>query len=218
MQRQPELVLYYAPVACSLVPWITLTGAGAKFETRAVNLGRRDQLSPEYLRINPKHRVPVLLIDGAPLTENVAIQLWIARQFPQARLMPDDPFAYARATSLVAWCASGIHPTLTPNALPDRFCDLPGAAANVRACAQKLTHEYLAIADVMLAGREWFFDHFTTADAYFYWCMRRAQNFKIDVSAHPHCLEHFKRMADRPSVQKLQAFEADVMAKLAAAA
>ena len=31
--------------------------------------------------MNPKHKVPVLLIDGEPLTENVAIQLFIARRF-----------------------------------------------------------------------------------------------------------------------------------------
>ena len=217
MSPQPELALYYAPVACSLVPWITLTEAGAAFETRPVNLGNRGQMSPEFLRLNPKHRVPVLVIDGKPLTENVAIQMWIARQFPHARLMPEDPMQYAQATSIVAWCASGIHPTLTPNALPDRFCTLPDSADNVRACAQKLMHEYLAIADQMLAGRDWFLDHFTTADAYFYWCVRRAQMFKIDISAHRDCLAHFERMERRPSVQKLLAFEASVIAKFAAA-
>src|SRR5665213_815077 len=48
-----NLVLYYAPVACSLVPYITLTEAGAQFEVRPVNMGKRQQMSADYLKVNP---------------------------------------------------------------------------------------------------------------------------------------------------------------------
>src|SRR5665647_1820949 len=62
-----------------------------------------------------------------------AIQIWIARQFPQARLLPADPLEQARAIAVMAWCASGIHPKLTQQARPERYCDLPGSADSVRA-------------------------------------------------------------------------------------
>ena len=42
------------------------------------------------MQLNPKHKVPVLVIDDEPLTENVAIQIWIARNFPDAGLLPRD--------------------------------------------------------------------------------------------------------------------------------
>jgi glutathione S-transferase len=210
MNLQPKLALYFAPTTCSLVPWITLTEAGAVFETRTVNMRKRDQMTPEFLRLNPKHRVPVLLIDDQPLTENVAIQLWIAQAFPAARLMPADPLDHARATSLLAWCASGIHPTLTPNALPDRYCDLPDSAESVRRCARKLLLENMAIADERLAGREWFFDHFTSADAYFFWCVRKAKQFGIDLGEQRHVTAHFERMRQRPSVSAYEAYEAQI--------
>ena len=71
-----KIELYYAPIACSLVPYVTLTEAGAEFEVRPVNLGKGQQMSPEYLKINPKHKVPVLVVDGKILTENVAIHTW----------------------------------------------------------------------------------------------------------------------------------------------
>src|SRR5664279_4909091 len=138
-----NLQLYYGPIACSLVPYITLTEAGAQFEVEVVNFRKGGHMSPEFLRLNPKHKVPVLVIDGEPLTENVAIQLWIANQFPQARLLPAGP-AYYQAISLMAWCASGIHPFLTPNILPQRYCDLPGSEDSVRRCAQKSLHENYA--------------------------------------------------------------------------
>jgi hypothetical protein len=74
-----HLTLYYAPVSCSLVTYITLTEAGANFSVRPLNFGRGEHYNPEFLRINPRHRVPVLLIDDQPLLETLAIQLWAAR-------------------------------------------------------------------------------------------------------------------------------------------
>lgn len=213
-----QLTLAYCPVACSLVPYVLLTEAGATFETRNVNLARNEHQHPDYLRINPKAKVPALIIDGEPLTENVAIQLWIARQFPDARLMPADPMDYFRAVSVMAWCASGIHPKITQSARPERFCSLAGSADDVRALGTQGLREQLVIADSMLAGRDWFFDAFGCADAYFYWCFRRAGMFDVDLSALAHCHAHRQRMEQRPSVQALLAYEAQVRAEFAKAA
>ena len=210
-----KITLAYCPVACSMVPYILLTEADAEFDTLPVNLSRGENNSPEYLRINPKGKVPALIIDGEPLTENVAIQIWIARQYPSARLLPEDPMGYAQAISVMAWCAAGIHPKLTQQARPERYCDLEGSADNVRAHGAHSLHELFDIADHMLAGRTWFFDHFTCADAYFYWCFRRGAMFKPDVSGFKNCMAHMHRMAQRPSVQALLGFEAQVQSDFA---
>jgi glutathione S-transferase len=69
-----DIVLYYAPIACSLVPYVTLTEASATFEVRTLNMRKGQHKSSEYLKINPKHKVPLLVVDGKPLSENVAIQ------------------------------------------------------------------------------------------------------------------------------------------------
>lgn len=214
-----ELVLAYCPVACSLVPYILLTEAGAQFTTLPVNLSKGENFSPEYLRVNPKAKVPALLIDGEPLTENVAIQLWISRRFPEAKLMPDhDSLDYFKAISVMAWCAAGIHPKLTQQARPERYCDLPGSADNVRAHGSHSLFELFAIAEEMLDGREWFFETFSCADAYFYWCFRRGTQFGPDVSQFKNCRAHMLRMESRPSVQKLLAYEKSVQADFAKAA
>ena len=42
----------------------TLTEAGAKFEVRPLNFRKGQHMSPEYLKINPKHKVPLLVVDG----------------------------------------------------------------------------------------------------------------------------------------------------------
>ncbi len=213
-----KIALYYGPIACSLVPYVTLTEAKAEFEVRPVNLGKRQQMSPEYLKINSKHKVPVLEIDGQLLTENVAIQMWIARNFPQAKLLPADPWQELRAISMLAWCASGIHPFLTRINAPARVCDVPGTGDSVKKLAAEALSETFEIADAMLAGREFFFDHFTAVDAHFFWCFRRATQFELALSGFKNCMAHFERMKGRASFQKVLAYEKDVLAGFTKAA
>lgn len=206
-----QIELYYAPLTCSMVPFIALTEAGAAFTVHTISFRENGHHSEAYARLNPKRQVPTLLVDGTTLTENVAIQLWIARHCPGASLLPAGEAEY-QAISLMAWCASGIHPFITPNRRPERYCDLPGSAESVRRCAHAALHDRFRIADERLAGRAWFFDHFTLADAYFFWCFRRATQFDVDTSRYGHCTALFERVLQRPSVRKLLAFEAQALA------
>lgn len=59
-----KIVLYYAPITCALAPYITLTEAGAEFDVHPLNFRKAQHTSPEYLKINPKHKVPLLVVDG----------------------------------------------------------------------------------------------------------------------------------------------------------
>ncbi len=213
-----EIVLYYAPTTCALAPYITLSEANAEFDTRALNFRTEQNKSADYLKLNPKHKVPLLVIDGEPLTESTAIQIWIARNFPEAKLLPADPFQELKAISLMSWCSSGIHPYLSRLNAPVRVCDLPEASESVSRLAKEFLSETFQIAEGMLAGQEFFFDHFTAPDAHFFWCCRRATQFDFDLSEFSNCWAHFARMKDRASVQKLLAYEKEVMAGFAGAA
>jgi len=213
-----DIALYYAPAACSLVPYVTLTEAKATFDVRPLNFRKGQQMSADYLKLNPKHKVPLLVVDGKPLTENVAIQIWIARNFPQAKLLPADPWQELQAISILAWCASGIHPFLSRINSPPKVCDVPGSEDSVRRLATELLHENYRIADDMLAGREFLFDHFTAADAHFFWCVRRGSQLGVDPTGFANCAAHFERMKQRPSVQKALAFEKAVLEEFAKAA
>jgi glutathione S-transferase len=53
-----QLILYYAPNACSLVPYVALTEAGAPFEVRPLNFRKSQHMAPEYFQLNPKHKRP----------------------------------------------------------------------------------------------------------------------------------------------------------------
>jgi glutathione S-transferase len=218
LETTMEILLYYAPIACSLVPYVTLTEAGANFAVRTINLRKEQQRSADYLKLNPKHKVPLLVVDGKPLSENVAIQIWIARNFPKAKLLPADSWQELQAISILSWCSSGIHPCLARINSPSKVCDLPDTGESVRKMAVGPLFENYKIADGMLAGREYFFDHFTAADAHFFWCFRRGLQFKLDLSGFPNCSAHFERMTNRPSIQKLLSYEKAILEEFAKAA
>lgn len=206
-----KIELYYAPTTCALAPFITLTEAGAEFDVHRLNFRTNDHLSPEYRKINPKHKVPMLVVDGQKLTENAAIHLWVSHTFPQARLIPAEPWEQAQAISLLSWCSGGIHPYLSRINNPAKVCNVDGTADAVLAPAVAALQENFGIANELLEGQDYLMGDFTAPDAHFFWCTRRATQFKLDLSAFPNVLAHFERMQTRPSVQKLLAFEKETI-------
>src|SRR5882757_5771834 len=92
-----KMTFYFAPHTCALASHIALADAGADYVAELVDFKANEQQSPQYLAINPKGRVPALVTDRGILTETPAILGFIAQSFPQARLAPTDPFAFAQA-------------------------------------------------------------------------------------------------------------------------
>jgi glutathione S-transferase len=213
-----KLTLYYAPIAFSLVPLVTLHESGADFDVKPISLKNKQQHNADYLRINPKAKVPVLVVDGEALTENVAILTWLASAFPAAKLLPTDPKNAIKALSLMAWCASGLHPPLTRIFNPARYCDAPGSEESVHKLALEEVIKNFKIVDGLLAGKEWMFDHWTAVDAYLFWVWRRFGIFKIEIPPFPNYAGHGERMMKRDSVKRALAFEREVQAQAEKAA
>lgn len=210
-----DITLYFAANTCALAPFITLNEAGAQFHVAGLNFRRKEQLAPEFVVLNPKHKVPLLVVDGRPLTENPAIQLWIARAFPNARLLPQDPWREVEAISILSWCSSGIHPHLSRINSPEKYCGAGACGEDVRALAHEFLDESFRLAESMLAGREHFFDHFTAADAHMFWCLRRATQLCFDLGRLPNCKAFFERMSARESVRRALDFEARMLSAAA---
>ena len=214
------LSLYFAPNTCAIVPLISLYEAGAVFTPKPIDFRRRQNKSPNYLAINPLHKVPVLLIQDEllkdeVLAENVAIALWIAQHYPNADLLPKDGQQLIRAISLMTWFAAGIHPHISRYNSPAKYCDAPDSADAMRTIAQAMIFENYHRADSLLRGREFFFDHFTAVDAHFFWCFRRGHQLELDLTPFAACRAHFDRVLGRTSVQKALAYEAAVKEEFA---
>ena len=102
--------LCYTPHTCSLASHIALEDAGAEYELRRIDFSKNEQQSPEYLRVNPKARVPALVTPHGILTGTPAISTFIAQTFPQAALAPlNDPFAFAELQAFTSYLCSTLH-------------------------------------------------------------------------------------------------------------
>ena len=102
--------LYYAPGTCALASHIALEEAGAAYSAERLDFKSNQQNSPEYLKINPKGRVPALVTDRGILTETPAMLAFIAQSFPQAKLAPlDDAFAFAQVQAFNSYLCSTVH-------------------------------------------------------------------------------------------------------------
>jgi glutathione S-transferase len=65
--------LYYAVNTCSLATHIALEDAGADYELRRIDFSDTEQQSPDYLKVNPKARVPAIVTPHGILTETPAM-------------------------------------------------------------------------------------------------------------------------------------------------
>ena len=131
------LTLYYSPGASSVIPHVTLEEIGAPYELKFINLAKGEHKGAAYLKINPRGKVPALSIDSNVLTENVAILTYLAKQFPDARLLPQDLSEEARCISTMAWFASAVHPTFAHIIRPERFASDTAVQLNMKETARK---------------------------------------------------------------------------------
>ncbi len=200
--------LYFSPGACSLVSLVALEEVGAIYTPHQVLLSRGDHKKPEYLELNPKGKVPLLVVNGAPLTENVAILTALSRLFPDAGLLPkQDWMAEVQALSMLAWCASGLHPYVTRLCLPQFICDDASAAPRIQQMAAEILVKNLAMLDQQLQDRAWFLGNWSAVDAYVLWVWRRIQAAPIETQAYTALAAHAQRMQHRPSVVRALAVE-----------
>lgn len=212
-----ELMLYFAPGSCSRVSLIALEETGQPFEARLIRFMKGEHRSPQYLSLNPKGKVPLLVVDGEPLSENVAILTFLARAYPHAKLLPFGSGAMqnAQILSLLAWCASGLHPIVTRIRLPQMFCDVPEGRDRVRAIALEAMAGNFALIESTLSRQPWMLGEWSAVDAYVYWIWFRSTGSGLDGAPYPHFADHARRMESRASTQRVLEREARAERQLA---
>lgn len=162
------IALYYSPGACSLAAHILLAEAGAPYELRPTLIAEGATQSAEFLRLNPKGRVPVLVEGDFVLTELPAICHFIARRYPSARLWPVDPQLSARTLEWFNWLSSSVHAVAFAQLWrPHRFVDDASLHEAVARKGRQNVLEAFAMIEERLAGRQWALgDAYSAVDAF----------------------------------------------------
>lgn len=198
--------LYWAPGTCALASHIALEEAGAKYETVRLDFKQADQRKPEYLKVNPKGRVPALVTERGILTETPAILAWIAQTYPQAKLAPTDAFDFAAAQAFNSYLCSTVHPAHAHGPRASRWSDDAAAQETMKAkvpqnmsdCFALIENEYFKGPWVMGAA-------YSICDAYLYTISNWLAGDRVDIAKFPKVHEHHKRMSERPAVKAVMA-------------
>ncbi|MGH8254439.1 MAG: glutathione S-transferase family protein [Steroidobacteraceae bacterium] len=197
--------LYYSPGTASLAVHLALLEIGAPYRLELVDIDRQAQRSADYLRLNPRGRVPTLLIDGKPHAEVAALLLMLADRHPDSKLAPRT--GETRRNDLYQWLAycsfslgatfrnwfyprdlgSAEHPAAVQNALCARIETIwDGIDAHLGAGGPYLLGDALSMADLQLLMY-----------------MRWSRNMPKPALAWPALARFATHMRARPSWQKL---------------
>jgi glutathione S-transferase len=180
---------YQSPGSSSMAVHIALHEVHAKFRTKRIEFAKREQDPPEFRGLNPEAKVPTLVMDGRVLTEVAGIMYYLARVYPEAKLLPlGEMEAEAQVISWMSFVASSLH----------------GAGRQGEDHARRM----YGLADRRLGDRRWAVGDYSIADIHLfrlYW--RFGRRLGGDEGAYPQLARHFEQMMQRPAVRKTLAVE-----------
>lgn len=207
---EPALTLYHAPQTRSSGVRILLEELGAPHTLDVLDLQSGRGREPAYLRINPLGKVPALRHGDALITEQAAIYLYLADQFPERGLAPPigDPLRGPYLRWMVFY-GSSFEPAVVDRALqrepgPKAMSPYGDFDAVLRTVVEALTP-----GPYLLGERH------SAADVLWGAALGWTTGFKL-VPEERAIMAYLARVNARPAVRKIMAEEAALSAELAA--
>ncbi|UDF35840.1 UNVERIFIED_ORG: glutathione S-transferase N-terminal domain-containing protein [Shinella sp. XGS7] len=158
--RHPErLQLYSLPTPNGVKVSIALEELGLPYEAHLVDFGSNDQLSPEFLSLNPNNKIPAILDPQGPggeplaLFESGAILVYLAEK--QGQFLPQDPALRYQALQWLMFQMGGVGPMFGQLGFFHKFAgkDYEDKRPRDRYVAE--SRRLLGVLDQHLAGRDW---------------------------------------------------------------
>ena len=168
-QHPDRIQLYSLPTPNGVKVSIALEELGLAYEPHLVSFEKNDQLSPEFLSLNPNNKIPALIDPNGPggkplaLFESGAILIYLADK--AGTLMPEDPAARYETLQWLMFQMGGIGPMFGQVGFFHKFAgkDYEDKRPRDRYVAE--AKRLLAVLDKRLEGREWIMgNEYTIAD------------------------------------------------------
>jgi glutathione S-transferase len=211
MAQDRKLTFYHSPNTRSSGTRILLEELGARFELHALNMKAGEQRQPAYLAVNPLGKVPAVMHGDALITEQVAIFLYLADLFPQAKLAPafDDPLRGPYLRWLVYY-GSCFEPAVVDKAMK-REPAMP--RMNPYGDFDTMLKTLL---DQLRKGPYMLGDRFSAADVLWGTALTWTTSFNL-VPSSPEIRDYLARWQARPSFARVKAKDAELGAQQQAA-
>ena len=173
--RPDVLQLYSLPTPNGVKVSIMLEEIGLAYEPHLVNFDTSDQLSPEFISLNPNNKIPAIIDPNGPngqplpLFESGAILLYLAEK--TGKLLPQDPALRYQAIQWVMFQMGGIGPMFGQVGFFVKFAGKEFEDKRPRDRYVAESRRLLGVLDRHLEGKTWMLgDEYSIADiAMFPW-------------------------------------------------
>jgi GST-like protein len=212
VQHPDWLQLYSLPTPNGVKVSIMLEETGVPYEPHLVSFETNDQLSPEFLSLNPNNKIPAILDPNGPggqplaLFESGAILIYLAEK--TGKLLPTDPAARYETLQWLMFQMGGIGPMFGQLGFFHKFAgkDYEDKRPRDRYVAE--TKRLLKVLDHRLAGRDWIMGkEYTIADIATFGWVRNLIGFYeagdlVGIQDFPNVTRVLAAFVARPAVAK----------------
>ncbi|MBK6974013.1 MAG: glutathione S-transferase family protein [Sterolibacteriaceae bacterium] len=206
MTTESRLTFYHSPNTRSTAALILLEELGAPFELKVLDMKAGEQRQPAYLAINPMGKVPALVHDGALITEQPAVFIYLADQFPDAGLAPPigDPLRGPYLRWMVFY-GSCFEPAVIDRSMQREAAAMSTSPYGDYDMMLSTLTEQLAKGPYLLG------DSFSAADVLWGTALAWTTAFQL-VPPLPLIQAYVERIAARPAVARVKARDAELAA------
>lgn len=201
--------IYGGAGTAAMAPMAVLEELGVAYDWIDMDMDAGAARDPEFLKLNPKGRVPVLIDGDFVLTESAAICLHLAEKFPQAGLLPaPGTRERARAYEWMLFLSNTLQPALLDWFHPDWLIADETQHAAIKDNAADRIGRHLAHIDATLAARGKPYclgASVSTADFFVHMLARWTRHLKVPAYSHPSIKRLTDAMKTRPSVVRMMA-------------
>ena len=199
--------LYMTPGSCTTGIHILLETLLEEFDlifqVTVVNLMEGDQHKPEFLAINPKATIPVLVrTDGSALTDFQAIAWWLAKEYPKACLLPTDVDGEIKVLEIMNYIVGTLHMQGFARIFTvDKFTLNENDYEWVKRQGRDIVDKGFLYIDSQLSDEGFVTELFSIADAALFYVEFWADRIGIELP--DRCRAHYEKMIQRSAVKQV---------------
>ncbi|MBM4334489.1 MAG: glutathione S-transferase family protein [Deltaproteobacteria bacterium] len=182
---------------------IALEELGLPYELRLVDLGANEQMKPDFLALNPNHKIPVLEDDGLVIWESGAILLHLGeRHDPKGLILPKDARKRGEAIQLAFFQTGGVGPNLGRLGAALRK-EGEKNAEMIQIFSAEMARLYGVLDRILADGREYLAGDYSIGDIMHYPWLSFPLALKMpELMKLPSVVAWLERIAARPAVAR----------------
>lgn len=200
------MILYSYPGTCAFASHCALEQVGASYELRHPDFENLKQ--SDYIKVNPKGRVPALVTDSGVLTETPAILTYIALANPEAGLLPSSLWTMAKAQEFNNFLCATVHVAHAHKYRGYRWADEQSSFDDMRSKVPSTMTECFTLIEQEFLDTPWVLgESLTISDFYLMTISRWLEGDGVDTSRLPKVMGHRQRVLALPAVTRALAQE-----------